>query len=193
MCIFISLDVERNILALEKLTERKQPDWNIPKHLASFDWHHAADGTTTVKVFPHDISGSSAEAAASPTPFFQGSFKPIPYVPSFPISTNLLKYVGLDATLAQPPLPEGPQASQGELPGTDRWCAIVPGQSTRRATVGWFDVQQENGGQDGSRDEKTGHANFWPGLGRWHIGVRMENSDIDFPEATFWDAPKSVL
>jgi len=163
-------------------------NWNIPKHLAAFDWKTNADGSTSVKVFPHDTSGDVKEASASATPLFQATFKPIPYVPSFPLSLGIFKYMGVDPTLVQPPLPEG-DGSQGELPGTDRWCSISPGQSCRRASLGWFDIRQadEKGNLVGE------HENFWPGLGRWQIGLKMENSDVTFAEPKHWNAPRSVL
>ncbi|CAI0642771.1 unnamed protein product [Colletotrichum noveboracense] len=163
-------------------------NWNIPKHLAAFDWKYDVDGSTHVKVFPHDTTGDLKEASASTTPLFQGTFKPVAYVPSFPLSLNLLSYVGLDATLVQPPLPEG-SGSQGELPGTDRWCSVAPGQYSKKASLGWFDIRQA--------DEKGNivgeHENFWPGLGRWQVGIKMENSDVTFAVPKYWDAPKSVL
>ncbi|KAK1518044.1 uncharacterized protein CCOS01_12301 [Colletotrichum costaricense] len=163
-------------------------NWNIPKHLATFDWKTNSDGSTSVRVFPHDTSGDIEETAASTTPLFQATFKPIPYVPSFPLSLDILKYVGVDATLVQPPLPQG-SGSQGELPGTDRWCSIAPGQSSKKTSLGWFDIRQA--------DEKGHiigeHENFWPMLGRWQIGMKMEDSVVSFPEPKYWDAPKSVL
>jgi len=160
-------------------------NWNIPKHLASFEFKETPDGSTSIKVFHHNVPSDPTEASPSKSPLFQASFKPIPLVPSFPTSTNLLKYLGFDATLVQPPLPEGKDASQGELPGTDKWCAIVPGQYTRRATVGWMDLQQGQG--------ETEFENFWPGMKRWHVGVRMEDAEITFGEGTYWDPPKSQL
>ncbi|EFQ33835.1 hypothetical protein CGRA01v4_10724 [Colletotrichum graminicola] len=163
-------------------------NWNIPKHLAAFDWKKNADGSTSVKVFPHDTSGDVKEASASATPLFQATFKTVPYVPSFPLSLSIFKYVGVDPTLVQPPLPEG-DGSQCELPGTDQWCSISPGQSCRRASLGWFDIRQadEKGNVVGE------HENFWPGLGRWQIGLKMENSDVTFAEPKHWNAPRSVL
>ena len=168
-------------------------DWNIPKHLASFEFNEDQDGTTHIKVFPHDTNGDASEAAASKTPFFRASFKPVPYVPSFPASVGLLRYAGIDPSLVHPPLPEG-GGSQGELPGTDRWCAVVPGEYSRRTSVGWFDLRQADGGGGGSGGGGAGEfENFWPGLRRWNLGVRMDDADIDFPEGRYWDAPKSVL
>lgn len=165
-------------------------DWNIPKHLASFDFKEDPDGTTHIKVFPHDTTGDLSEAAPSTKSFFQASFKPLRYVPSFPTTTTLLKYVGVDVTLVQPPLPEG-HGSQGELPGTEQWCSIIPLEHSNKTSLGWFDIRQQavepgNGAADR-------HENFLPKLGRWHLGVRMDNADIEFPEGKYWDSPRSFL
>ncbi|KAJ0159335.1 hypothetical protein CTA2_9908 [Colletotrichum tanaceti] len=163
-------------------------NWNIPKHLAAFDWKENSDGSTSVKVFPHDTSGDARESSASAAPLFRATFKPVPYVPSFPLSLGVFRYVGVDATLVQPPLPEG-NGSRGELPGTDRWCSIAPGQSSKRASLGWFDIRQADEGGDVVGE----HENFWPGLGRWQIGLKMEDSDVTFAEPKHWDAPRSAL
>ncbi|KAK7420992.1 hypothetical protein QQZ08_010166 [Neonectria magnoliae] len=167
-------------------------NWNVPKHLARFDWSNNPDGSTTIKVFPHDTNPNDGdtEATASPVPFFQASFKPWRFAPSFPFATNWVNYLGITSTLVLPPLPRG-NGSQGELPGTDRWCSVVPKQYSRRTMLGWFDVTQH-------RDDKgqlTGeHENFWPTLNRWQLGMKMENADLafDHPEET-WDPPRSHL
>ncbi|KAF3351313.1 hypothetical protein VD0002_g6464 [Verticillium dahliae] len=164
-------------------------NWNIPKHLAAFDWQDHQDGSTTIKVYPHDTEPvSAAEASPSKTPFFQTTFRPTPFVPSFPISMSLFKHLGVDATLVQPPLPQG-QGSHGELPGTDRWCAVAPDQSSRRSSIGWFDLRQT----DDQGNVVGEHENFWPGFWRWHLGVKMEDAEIGFGEGKYWDAPKSLL
>jgi hypothetical protein len=165
-------------------------DWNIPKHLASFEFKDNPDGSTLIKVFPHDVMGDESESAASTTPFFQATFTPVRYVPSFPMTTNLLKYVGVDVTLVQPPLPEG-KGSQGELPGTDQWCSIVPGEHSRKTSLGWFDIRQQHDEVQSGTSNR--HENFWPKLGRWQMGVKMADADIEFPEGKHWDSPKSVL
>ncbi|KPM46141.1 hypothetical protein AK830_g487 [Neonectria ditissima] len=167
-------------------------DWNVPKHLARFDWSNNPDGSTTIKVFPHDTHPDDdiAEATASPVPFFQASFKPWRFAPSFPFATTWVNYLGITSTLVNPPLPQG-NGSQGELPGTNRWCSVVPQQYSRRTMLGWFDIAQH-------RDDKgqlTGeHDNFWPTLNRWQLGMKMENADLAFghPEET-WDPPRSHL
>lgn len=165
-------------------------DWNIPKHLARFEFKEDQDGTTHIQVFPHDTTGDASEAAPSSSPFFRASFKTVPYVPSFPSSMGPLKYIGLEPILVHPPLPEG-QGSQGELPGTDRWCAVTPGMSSSRTSIGWFDMRQADG--EGNVVKGGGFENFWPGMKRWHLGVRMDDAEIDFPEGRYWESPKSVL
>ncbi|EEY16277.1 conserved hypothetical protein [Verticillium alfalfae VaMs.102] len=131
-------------------------NWNIPKHLAAFDWQDHQDGSTTIKVYPHDTE---------------------------PVIS------GVDATLAQPTPAPLVRGSHGELPGTDRWCDVAPDQSSRRSSVGWFDLRQtdEQGNVVGE------HENFWPGFWRWHLGVKMEDAEIGFGEGKYWDAPKSLL
>ncbi|KEZ46292.1 Uncharacterized protein SAPIO_CDS1213 [Scedosporium apiospermum] len=176
-------------------------NWNIPKHLAKFEWHtDPSTSTATVKVYPHDTpkaSGPSStydatEATAATVPFFQASFKPVPFTPSFPFSAAVFRYLGLNPTLVQPPLPEGKDASQKELPGTSKWCAIDPVQSSWKTKLGWFDLRQQTDG----RGQVIGGAegeNFWPGLGRWHLGIRMENATIDFGEGRYWDPSRSTM
>ncbi|KAH7159848.1 hypothetical protein B0J13DRAFT_539787 [Dactylonectria estremocensis] len=166
-------------------------NWGVPKHLARFDWASNTDGSTTVKVFPHDMNPQdTAEANASPVPFFQATFKPWRFAPSFPLRTSWLDYLGITSTLVLPPLPQG-TGSQGELPGTDRWYKIVPQQYSRRTMVGWFDIAQhrdDNGRLTGD------HENFWPGLGRWQLGMKMENADLALNAAEeSWEPPRSNL
>ncbi|KAM5345307.1 hypothetical protein ACJ41O_011169 [Fusarium nematophilum] len=166
-------------------------NWNVPKHLAQFIWTNNPDGSTTVQVHPHDTNpspdSSKEPSSPSPVPFFQATFKPIPYTPSFPFHMTWASYLGVDPTLVLPPLPSG-DGSQDELPGTDRWCSIVPQQGSSRCKLGWFDVAQH-------RDEAgrlTGEfENFWPGWTRWYIAVKMEDAVIKFGHPETWDPPRT--
>lgn len=123
------------------------------------------------------------------------------WAPSFPLSFSWLKYVGIDATLVQPPLPDGrqdnPQAGE-ELIGTDRWCKILPVLSTRKATLGWIDMSQHNSTTGDNKDVNSSNGssvtdakyeNFWPGLRRWNLAIKMENADINFGEGVYWGSP----
>ncbi|KAF4446358.1 hypothetical protein F53441_9981 [Fusarium austroafricanum] len=168
-------------------------NWNVPKHLAKFDWTNDSDGSTTVKVYPHDTlpldSASTESASPDPTPFFQATFKPMRFAPSFPFRTSWINYFGFDTTLVLPPLPEG-SGSQGELPGTDRWCTVIPQQSTSKCMLGWFDVEQQRD-QDGN--VKGEFENFWPGWSKWQMGIKMQDSVIEFDLPETWETPRTRL
>ena len=160
-------------------------DWNIPKHLAHFTFTTLPDKSITIIVLD----------ASTKTPFFKATFKPIPYIPSIPVSTDIAKYIGLDLVLVQPPLPKG-EGTQGELPGTDRWCQITPYESTRKASIGWWDMRQTSSetdpllsGENSDAVNGTENENWWPGSGRWRIGIVMEDANIDFPEGKYWKGP----
>lgn len=163
-------------------------DWNIPKHLARFEYNDLPDGSTKVKVYPHDTSDDVAETCASESPFFQATIQPLKWAPSFPLSLNLLQYIGIDASLVQPPLPTG-DGSQKELPGTEHWSKVVPGQKTKRACVAWVDMCQKHENEI----PRVGYENFWPGLGRWQLGLKMEDADIEFGEPVYWNPSQPKL
>lgn len=91
-------------------------DWNIPKHLATFTFTTLPNNTLSISVLPH----------GSTKPFFTATFRPMSYTPSFPLSTSIAKYIGLDLELVQPPLPEGKGEHES---GTQRWCRIMPFES----------------------------------------------------------------
>ncbi|PWI71341.1 hypothetical protein PCL_11435 [Purpureocillium lilacinum] len=162
-------------------------NWNCPKHLARFDWDYGPNDSVSVKVYPHDTTDDITESKPSPLPFFQATFKPVSYVPSFPFATRWANYFGFETTLAMPPVPQG-EGSQGELPSTDVWCKVIPLQYSRTTRAGWFDMSM--------RDEKGEligeYENFWPGMGRWQLGVKMENAELSFDHATeTWKPMKS--
>ncbi|ORY64302.1 uncharacterized protein BCR38DRAFT_369865 [Pseudomassariella vexata] len=161
-------------------------NWNIPKHLAKFDWTEK-DGKTTVKVYPYDTTGNSEEAYPAELPFFQTTWK-AQLLDNIPFSTELYKWIGINATLAQPPLPAG-NGSYGELPGTNHWAATVPGQATDHATLGVFDMDQ--GAGDAVADDVNAvgdeyYENFWPGLLRFNLGIKLDNATITFSAPEIW-------
>lgn len=167
-------------------TDCAQPqDWNVPKHLASFEWKDLPNGAKQCKVFPHDMSGDASEASPSTTPLFQATFKAVPLVPAFPLSTKWFEYLGVDTSLVQPPVP------QGALPaavGTEKWCRCPSVQYASRTHLGWMDLRQRD-----EDDKLTGlFENFWPGLRRWQIAVKMENAVLDIKEGNYWH-PRSNL
>lgn len=165
---------------------RPTQDWNIPKHLARFEWKDLPNGAKQCKVFPHDTSGDPTEASPSTTPLFQTTFKTVPLVPSFPLSTKWFEYLGVDTSIVQPPVPQG---AKPEVVGTEQWCRSLTVQYSSRTHLGWMDLRQRD--EDG---KLTGlYENFWPGLGRWQLAVKMENSALDIGEGTYWRGPRANL
>lgn len=152
-------------------------DWNNPKHLANFSFITLPDKSVSISVTPLEDGQTPA-----PQPLFAATFTPTTYFPRLPISTSLASYIGLDLTLAQPPLPTQ-STPQGELPGTERWCRLMPYEYCPKAEIGWWDLRQ---GEEGRKGGRAGSEHFWPGAGRWAMGVRMENTEFSFPVGEFW-------
>lgn len=155
-------------------------DWNIPKHLAKFEFKELPGGVISLAVFAEEIQSTS--------PFFRITYKPIPFTPTIPASTSLAKLIGLDLTLVQPPLPNG---DVEELPGTDDWCSIMPFVSSRKTSLEWCDLKQKVTEEDAlldvpPLDSPGGYENWWPGLNRWKLGLRMEDATVDFPAGEHW-------
>lgn len=113
----------------------------------------------------------------------------------------MTKYLGMDLHIVQPPLPEG-KGSLGEIPGTDRWCKVFPLEYSKRTSLGWWDLRQD-GGKEGEVTERdsllvngdsehgeeqagTDFENWWPGFGRWRIGLKMEDATIYFNKGEHW-------
>jgi hypothetical protein len=163
-------------------------NWNIPKHLARFDWTDSWDGSTTVKVYPHDTEGDAKESKAAQKPWFKATFKR-DLLGGLPFSTSLFELLGVNATLAQPPLPSK-DSKYGELVGTNRWAATVPEQTTNHAYLGFYDMRQGEG--DITLDKKTNAVgdeyfpNFWPGLLPFHPGLKLDNATIVFNSPEIW-------
>lgn len=171
-------------------------NWNIPKHLAKFDFTTLPNGSTSIAVYPNDVSGLSNESVVSKQPFFKGTYRPISYLPSFPTSTKLAGYLGMDISLVQPPLPAG-KGEQNELPGTKRWCKVLPLIKSKKTSLGWWDLRQKASVTEESglltdvntvvKGDEPKYDNFWPGIGRWTIGAKMEDAVIEFGGEKYWE------
>ncbi|KAI1491852.1 hypothetical protein F5X96DRAFT_445792 [Biscogniauxia mediterranea] len=165
--------------------------WNIPKHLARFEWEDLPDGSTAVKVFPNDTTGDVLESRASDTPLVEAKFQRMRFLPKFPFSLGWFKYVGMDLAFVQPPLPEG-RGSHNELPGTERWCRIAPVQSSKAAMLMWGDVTlRDEEASTGSNTQKE--MGVFPGLGGLQLSVKLEDVDMELGAGEHWDAPRTNL
>lgn len=147
-------------------------DWNIPKHLARFEWTDKPD-SATIKVFP--LHSDSQE------PYFQATFSAWSYAPALPVSTRALSRL-LDMTLVQPPLPSGAgePGHAAALAGTETWCKVVPYIYSPRARLGWVDLQQAGGGS----------LEPWSAR-RWLVGAKLEDAVVEFGDGETWETPAS--
>lgn len=102
------------------------------------------------------------------------------------MSTKWFEYFGVDTALVQPPVPQG---EPKEVVGTEKWCKCPMSQYSSRTHVGWFDLRQRDdaGNQTGLFD------NFWPGMKRWHLGIMMDDADLEIPVGEHWSAPRANL
>lgn len=188
-----NLRITRIYVSQEKTCWNGRMNWNIPKHLARFQFVDRADGTMSISVFPYQKNDSGVESAPGAVPFFAATYKNTPYLPSFPTSTGVAKYLGLDLSIMQPSLPEG-KGIYGELPGTEGWCKILPLEYSSRTSLGWWDLgKKENDertplleGEGDNRGKEGNDEHWWPGMGRWRVGMKMEDAMMEFEAGQHW-------
>ena len=154
-----------------------------PRHLARFSFQPTGPSSRAlnVQVFPIDRTFTR--------PFFSATIQPITYTPSFPFSSSWLSYLGMSTHILQPPLPEGKPADA--VVGTSGWLRSHPVLSSNKARLVWFDMRQpEDTKTFGGMGEDEGdallardnHANWWPELRRWHIGICCLDATLELGE-----------
>ena len=124
--------------------------------MARFEWSMSQSGERSVAVYPVDEANGT-----NTVPFFSATLTPMNWCPNFPIST---RYLPLDTTLVQPPLPTGEAVY---LAGTDTWklCRLVA--SAKRAKLIWAEVH--------SPDVEAQH---WPQVQPWSLGVFLQKGEL---------------
>ena len=81
--------------------------------------------------------------------------------------------------------------------GTDRWALCAPTLKSRKCRLIWLDVQQaarEDGrapskaktGADSASKEKIAD-NWWPGMGRWKLGMSMDDAVLELGDSQFFE------
>lgn len=192
------------------------PDWNLPKHVARFEWTSNLDGSEHVKVYPYDTTGDETESEPSEKPWFQATFSPLlpenllgnllgalplnlpagvkdglDLNPRIPFSTDLYKLVGINATQVQPPIPARNDALGALASGGSLWKSSIPGQFSTQTSVGTFDLDQSGGDGEQEGVNAVGdeyYPNFWPGLLRTTVGLRQIDTDITFSAPQIFEA-----
>lgn len=105
------------------------------------------------------------------------------------MTSKAFKYLGVDNSLVQPPLPEG-LGSEGELAGTEKWCKLAGyTQSSSNTRLVWADMNQKD--DNGNCEDEF--DNFFPGLRRWNVAVKMADAATWFPAPETWETPKWLL
>lgn len=180
------------------------------RHLARFEFKPLSESglisssghprpPITISVFPPDAVDSILK------PFFTTKIQPLSYLPrsySFPFNSTWAAYFGFSSHLIQPPLPSG---STAEECGTVKWVKAKPELRSKSTRVVWWDMRQPQKEAGVERGEETGQAendlllapdeasnqakspNWWPGLGRWRIGLWLDNAILELGEAEVLD------
>ncbi|KAK3638075.1 hypothetical protein LTR56_013285 [Elasticomyces elasticus] len=163
--------ISRIYVNQRETTYNGRKNWNIPKHLARFEFSAppVAKGASppsdlTVSVYPHD-------AGISDKPFFRATLTPARYLPTFPLDTAWLP---LNMTFVQPPIPS---SDDSVLCGTDAWRSYKVAGRTRRARVMWTRVEQ---------GEELAEKGYWPLVPLWKLGLWLEDATLDIPKPEEW-------
>lgn len=154
--------------ALELMHAVGRKLWNIPKHLARFEFSSrpvttsgAKPQTLKLAVYPH---GSTDETP----PFFSASLTPSRYLPSFPFST---RYLPLSTYIVQPPCGEG---KKPELPGRETWSGYQILEYSPKARLMWVNV-------DEATKEDKENGTHWPTVRPWSFGMWLEDATLEVP------------
>lgn len=204
-----ALRIGRIYVSQRTTTYNGRINWNIPKHLARFEFSapvtpagSSPPESLTIKVYP-----AGSKDGDGTNPFFACTLKPWRWVPSVPVST---KWLPMSTKLAQPPIPEAhgfkkaveeevarakidaydinPKTEGALLVGTDRWCGFPINAYVPRARGCWVTIHQA--GQDDEEQEVDAvkeAGKYWPQDVRpWSIGAWMEDAEMLVPEPLEW-------
>ncbi|KAL8696756.1 MAG: hypothetical protein Q9201_007490 [Fulgogasparrea decipioides] len=157
--------ITRIYVSQRDTTYNGRKNWNIPKHIARFKYTGDFSAPPfTVQLFPED--------PAIDIPFFTASLKHLGFwTPTFPFSSRVTKWLGLPNTIVQPPLPESDPKEV--ICGTDAWLKTEYSIYSKKAKLIWMDLKQPE------KEAGEVRANWWPGIQRWHVGIWLQNAQID--------------
>ena len=165
------LRITRIYVSQRETTYNGRKNWNIPKHLARFEFSAPPVGQgekpskeLTVSVCP------PAGREDSDRPFFTATITPSKWLPAFPFSTAWLP---MNVTLVQPPLPAGENEL---LCGTEDWKMFRPKLFTKRARLMYASAAAGNDDMDEDR--------HWPNSSQvnpWSVGLWIEDATFEIP------------
>ncbi|KZF22079.1 hypothetical protein L228DRAFT_247694 [Xylona heveae TC161] len=187
-----NLRVTRIYVSQEDTAYNGRRNWNIPKHLARFSFTNISAGSSgpksiKVEIFPPDTAATE--------PFFSTTLQAFQWLPSFPFST---KYMPMDITLVQPPLPASNKPGEEILCGTNCWFKLLPEGYTQKARLMWVNytnvssaadkrhinddhnTQENDISTETGREETASVTKWWPSLHPWPVGLWMDQATLIF-------------
>jgi hypothetical protein len=149
-------------------------NWNIPKHLARFEFSHpiTPKGASPPKSMSVTVWPPEGKIRAE-LPFFKATFTPMTYLPAFPMSTA---YLPLSTRFVQPPIPAGDEAP---LVGTDKWRSFDIDIWSYKTRLAWARIEE-------SRDIVP--KSWFPKVKPWSFGVWLQDATLDILAPDEWDA-----
>jgi len=102
-------------------------NWNIPKHLARFDFvpEDPTDPLSPVVASVYPSLSNSTTTEFTPDPVFKSRLVASRRIPTFPLNLGIIPRAILDLRLLQAPLVASTQEGSPVV-GTERWCGITP-------------------------------------------------------------------
>jgi len=155
--------ITRIYVSTKASTYNGRKNWNIPKQVASFDYHKEPSG----------IWSLSVSTPGSETPFFKVTVHPIPLVSavSFPIGSGIL---GQFTNIVQPPLPKGESEEEAE---TSKWCSLVPGMKGSGRLLRVQTEMQSNGDPTGLKT--VGDGAGYPAVVPYRLAFALEDLTLE--------------
>ncbi len=100
---------------------------------------------------------------------------------TFPFSSSWVSYLGFNSTMVQPPLPQGKGQFKDIEVGTETWKASSPVLRSPGARGCWIDLRQNGVSEEDGREIRI-EENWWPELGRWKVGLWLEDAVLTLGE-----------
>ncbi len=83
--------------------------------------------------------------------------------------------------MVQPPLPQGKGQFKDIEVGTETWKASSPVLRSPGARGCWIDLRQNGVSEEDGREIRI-EENWWPELGRWKVGLWLEDAVLTLGE-----------
>jgi hypothetical protein len=197
-----ALRIARIYVSQRTTTYNGRLNWNIPKHLARFEFSAPVTkkGETPPEKLTMKVFAPGTQEGDGVAPFFACTLQPWKWIPAIPFN---MKYAPIAMQQVQPPIPEPAgfkNAVETELnsnvkidpydisaknevavaAGTDRWCAYDIGGKIERMRGCWVEVlHSKTGGEE--------EGKYFPqGLQPWSVGGWMEETELSIDKPLEW-------